>query len=623
MKYMVRRASLPGPVRTEGALRARAQTVRGILASPRLPTLLALIACITLVPALWLGLVVDDFFQRLAVEGRLGFPLGPFELFSFAPRDAAARAREIEIGFAPWWTPPTTQLDYYRPLASLTHAVDYAFWPTQAWLMHLENLGWYAALIVVGAAFYREWLSPRWVAGLAAALYAFDHAHAAPVAWIANRNALMSTLFGVLSLMAHRRWRAGRGSGLARRAFGAGAFALFALTLFSGEAGISMAGYLAAFALCVDDASAGRRLASLAPYGVVVVGWRILYRALGHGVVGSEMASDALLDPIRFAGHALQFLPILLVSDVFGVPGEVLGAWPRAVPAAAVASYGVLALVVLSLWPTLRRDRGARFLGVGAVLSAVPIASAPPSDRYVFWEGIGIMGLIAQLGAGVLGGGDAVGSPRRLTRAVAAVTLAMRGLLSPLLFPMRPAGTGYLEDEYERIAAALPSAPETARRTVVLVNAPFDLVCSFLPILKMARHEPLAEHMYLLRSGLDAVTVVRTGARSLELRRPEGWRPGLLESTFRTAPFRQGDRVDLEGMSVEVRTLAASAADRVVFTFPVALEDPSLVFLAWGAHGPEPFALPRPGETAVIAAPPALIPGGIQWAMKDRAIEPD
>src|SRR5580704_17780807 len=361
--------------------RARARGLRTMLASRRLPVLLAVATSVALLPALWLGLVVDDFFQRLAVEGRLGFHLDALQLFSFVPRGALVRAHQMEIGFTPWWTLPTTQVDYYRPLASLTHAIDYTAWPKQAWLMHLENLGWYAALVIVCAAFYREWLAPRWVAGLAAALYAFDHALAGPVSWIANRNALMSTLFGVLSLIAHRRWRAGAPSGLARGAFAGGAVALFTLTLLSGEAGIAIAGYLVAFAFCVDDGSLRSRPASLAPYGAVVVGWRIVYRALGHGVIGA-FASDALVDPIRFAVRAPQVLPILLASDVFGVPGDLLGPWPRALPPAAIASYGVLALVVLSLWPVLRRDRGARFLGIGALVSAIPIAWGPPSDRY-------------------------------------------------------------------------------------------------------------------------------------------------------------------------------------------------------------------------------------------------
>jgi hypothetical protein len=597
--------------------------LRALLESRRLPTTLAIATAVLLVPTLWLGLVVDDFFHRLAVEGRLGAAVGPLDLFSFVRRTGAERAHWMEIGFVPWWIGPTTEIDYYRPLASLTHAIDYAFWPRQAWLMHLENLAWYAALVAACAAFYRPLFERRWVAGLAAFLYAFDHAHAAPVAWVANRNAVMSTLFGVLSLTAHQRWRA-----TGKLASGAIAGVLFALALLSAESGIAIAGYLVAFALCVDRASTRARLLSLAPYGVVAILWRILYRALGHGVVDSGTASDALVDPIRFAGRALQFLPILLASDIVGVPGDALGAVPSAVPAAAVASYGVIGIFVLALWPALRRDRTTRFLAVGTALSALPPAGAVPSDRYLFWVGIGIMGLVAQVGAGFLDPGalgvTAADGPGRFARIVGAASLVVRGMLSPLLFVVRPAGPGFLEDECERIAATLPTGPETALRTVVLIDAPFDLSASFLPIMRMAHHEPVPQHMYLLRAGLDDVSVVRTGARSIEVLQPKGWIPGLLNSTFRTGPFRLGEHLGLDRMSADVLGLTATGqADRVEFTFPVALEDPSLVFMTWGPHGLEPFAPPAVGETVRIDAPPPVLPRPVHVGIKNRAIEPD
>jgi hypothetical protein len=76
-------------------------------------------------------------------------------------------------------------------------------------------------------------------------------------------------------------------------------------------------------------------------------------------------------------------------------------------------------------------------------------------------------------------------------------------------------------------------------------------------------------------------------------------------------------------MSAEVRTVTAWSVDTVVFTFPVALEDSSLVFMQWGAHGLEPFPLPHLEETTVVAAPPTVVSGGIRWGMKDRALEPN
>ena len=44
-------------------------------------------------------------------------------------------------------------------------------------------------------------------AALAALLYVIDDARGMPVGFIANRNALLATVFGVLSLIAHDRWR--------------------------------------------------------------------------------------------------------------------------------------------------------------------------------------------------------------------------------------------------------------------------------------------------------------------------------------------------------------------------------------------------------------------------------
>src|SRR5437899_567285 len=85
--------------------------------------------------------------------------------------------------------------------------------------------------------------APRWLVGLATALYAFDDAHGAPVAWIANRNALMSASFGVLALTAHDRWRRQERAGFAWIASGQ-----FLLALLSLEGGIATAGYLAAYA---------------------------------------------------------------------------------------------------------------------------------------------------------------------------------------------------------------------------------------------------------------------------------------------------------------------------------------------------------------------------------------
>ena len=203
-----------------------------------LPYQLAVAAALLLSPTVTSGLYLDDFAQRLAVEHPelvTALPLRSVRRH-LAAAGTPFKLKELGVDFR--WIGPDTKVAYWRPLSALTHVFDYSVWPRWAWLMHLENFVWYAALIVACAALYRRFVPVAWVAGLAVDLYAFDPSHAGPVAWIANRNALMSTLFGVLALLAHDAWRSG-----GRRTFAFAAPALLLLALLSAESGVAIAGY--------------------------------------------------------------------------------------------------------------------------------------------------------------------------------------------------------------------------------------------------------------------------------------------------------------------------------------------------------------------------------------------
>ena len=60
-------------------------------------------------------------------------------------------------------------------------------------------------------------------------------------------------------------------------------------------------------------------------------------------------------------------------------------------------SVAVLALLGYTALPWLRSSRSTRFFVTGAILSVFPFGGTFPSDRYLFWAGLGVMGLIAQL----------------------------------------------------------------------------------------------------------------------------------------------------------------------------------------------------------------------------------
>jgi hypothetical protein len=569
--------------------------IRGALVGPRRHYwLAAIVSVVMLVPCLWVGLVFDDLTQSLIVRHRLPLPIGPLDLFRFVSRDPAERRYFLEIGYTPWWVGSETQVNYFRPLAALTHVVDYRWWPSAGWLMHVENLLWYAGLVLAADALYRRWIPIPWVAGLAAFLYAFDRAHAFPVAWVANRNALMSALFGVLALHAHDRWRSAR---QVRSACTSGVWLL--LSLLSAESGVAILGYLVAYALFVDRGDVRARCLSLVPSLVLVASWRAGYAALGHGVTDTGWSADPLGDPIRFAIRTANFLPIFLQSEVWGIPGDLLSVRNAVIPWAALACAGALLLFGWVARPLLSRNESSRFFAAGAILSTLPLAGTIPCNRYLLWTGIGTMGLVAQLVEGAVGVEAVRG---RLTPVVVGAVLLCRGVVSPSCLPFDAAALGFLRMEYNTAAASLPEGPSASARTVVLLNAPGDLSMD-LSVMRMARGEPVPAHMYVLTSAVQSLRVSRRAPDSMDVDAAEGWFPNL--NMMRSGPFRAGETVRLERMRVEVlRTTADGRAKTVRFTFPVPLDDGSLAILRWGDEGLEPFAVPPTGETSLVPPPP-------------------
>ena len=55
----------------------------------------------------------------------------------------------------PWWTATDLRLHLYRPLAALSHRLDWALWPSVPALMHLHSLVWYGLLVLLVRAMHR------------------------------------------------------------------------------------------------------------------------------------------------------------------------------------------------------------------------------------------------------------------------------------------------------------------------------------------------------------------------------------------------------------------------------------------------------------------------------------
>ena len=147
--------------------------------------------------------------------------------------------------------------------------------------MHVQSIFWFALAVLVAALLYRQFIVPPWAAGLAALMYALDEVYYFPVAWLANRSAVISLFFGLMALFAHDRWRR-RGS----LAWAISAPLFLLMALLAEEGGITVLAYFGAYVLFLDNSSLVRRALSLLPSLIVVAGWRVLYSALGYGATG-------------------------------------------------------------------------------------------------------------------------------------------------------------------------------------------------------------------------------------------------------------------------------------------------------------------------------------------------
>jgi hypothetical protein len=566
---------------------------------------MVIFALLLTAPALRTGLVADDLFHELMLRpdpGIAGIVHRPFDLFAFATGDVAANHQLMDEGVFPWWTDPTVALSFWRPLTCFTHLLDHWLWAQSTVLMHLQSLLWFALVLIGVAAVYRRLLVPPWVAGLALLLYAVDDARAPAVAWIANRNALVSMALATPALVFHDRWRRDGD----RRARWLGPVML-ALGLLGGETAFAVAGYLVAYAACLDRGRTRERLLSLVPYALVVLVWRLLYAWTGHGVAGSGVYLDLARDPVGFVRAAAVRLPLLLSAALVGPWADLwepLGLWaPGLRPWMLGWSVLVIALVALVVLPVAKKDPVTRFFAVGCILASLPMCSTFVHDRLLMVPCLGSMAVVAR----VLAAWIEAPRPRGLLSTAAVGVLALVHLaVGPLLAPVRAyAAVGESGPLLKHAYDSIPSDANIAQRTVVLVNPPFDPFASYFPLSRQAEKRPRPHHLRWLATGATPLRIERTDERTLLIEAERGWLSTTSERMLRNpekAPAQVGDVVHLSDVSFEVTRVIDRRPQTIRVRFEMPLGDPRLLWLQWDrdTRGYIPFVPPPVGGSVEV-----------------------
>jgi hypothetical protein len=594
------------------------------LAWHRLAWLLALLAMLLCAPALDLGWQIDDHFHRASLtRPDLEFLVrSPAGLFDFI-RGRDRVGQWIRDGYLPWFTDPELSIGFFRPLSGLTHWFDYLVWPDDPRLMHFHSLLWLAAAVLAAGAFYRRLFGRAWVAGLALLLFAVEDAHGMATVWLANRNALVGLVLGLLALLAHQRWRYEKwlpGSVLAPAAF--------LLALLANEGALAVGGYLLSYALFLDRGTRLRRLATLLPCGLVGLAWVMAYRLMGYGVTGSGIYVDPASDPLHFLGQAARNAPLLLAGQL-GFPSDLVNLMPAEIARVVwLITLAALALSGTFLLPLIRRDRLARFFLTGMLLSIIPVCSTTASNRLLHFAGIGGSGLMALFLAAALSRDSGLPTSRwyrRPARAAAAVLIIIHLGLSPIVLALT---AGYVRQAGDllggREAAGLPLSG-SAQQVVVTVSTPTVAINTYAGLIQILDGGIRSIRGYVLGSGVHPLEIRRIDERTLLLTAEGGFLappgspvPGeeasppvdvrniyrMFDRIYRgSRPFTAGRRIELADLEVVIRQVTADGRPEAgEFHFHRPLEDSLYHWVRWQDHAFTSFTPPAVGESVLIPA---------------------
>jgi hypothetical protein len=248
-----------------------------------------------------------------------------------------------------------------------------------------------------------------------------------------------------------------------------------------------------------------------------------------------------------------------------------------------------------------RERRGLTCLGVGALVSLVPVAGSLPGDRLLIATSLGVCAVIACLVARV---------GRSLARHVllSAVLLGALGVHAGQRTHQQVA-IFRAESEALRIWALdadLPRGEEAADdRVYVIASADFTTAAN-LPWLRRAHGLPTARSYRRLCPSASALELTRVDDRALDLTlltldRNDGAVPSLYRSLAN--PLRAGDTFSVPGLTVRVLLMRGETPSRMRFTFDRSLDDAHLVFLQSTPRGLRRVTLPALGQRVRMARP--------------------
>jgi hypothetical protein len=578
------------------------------------------------------GFSSDDYMEYVMIKGVYPVPRSPLDLFNFSDGSAAEVKALRDYGTIPWWSHPSFRLAMMRPLSSALIVLDHRLFGSDWFAFHLHSLIWWVILLIAAALLLRD-LFPLPVAATALLLFTVDESHTLPVAWLANRGALVSLGLGFLGLWAHLRWRSGKGVGW--MLFGTCALAL---AFLAGEWTTPVLAYLFAFEVWGARDAWGKRFVSLLPAAALTLGFLGLQRVFSYSSANSNVYINPFAEPWLFFFEALRRVPVYLADLILGIPThwaytgsplrrlvlaqsiftpqtwKLIPDWQYWHVLIGIAA-GIIAVVTVR-WAM--RDRpeperhALRWLIWGALLSLLPMVSSFTSSRSCLPALLGFSAACALVFVHAFERVRAAFGQRPVAVVVKPVfALVCIGYLhignaAARSFNDIESRVSFHKSIENWIAAAPIDDRQIAHQDVYLINAIDHTTMFFGPFVRYFRGHPMPRGWRILNGSPRAQDVFRPSAHTLEISPLGGTlMKGSLEVFYRASrfPLKLGETVSLRGLKAEVILVRKGYPARVRFTFDKPLEDPSYLFLRFTSEGLVKFQPPLIGKQIRLARP--------------------
>jgi tetratricopeptide (TPR) repeat protein len=338
-------------------------------------------------------------------------PVGQFSFVNYDDTDYVTENAFVKGGLTAaniHWAFTAFHAGNWHPLAWISHMIDCSLFGPNAGAHHFMSVLFHAANVALLFTLLWRWTARLWPSALVAALFAWHPLHVESIAWISERKDVLSTFFGLLTLLHYTRFvqeKSQRHFWLALLCFALGLMAKpMLVTLPCVLLLLDVWPFKRVQSLEYRVQGWGKLVVEKIPFFALTIGSCILtFLAQKQGEAVVSLAKVSLI-------YRLQNAPVAVVTylEKFFLPTDLCAIYPmhaKLAPLHVLGAVAVLILITVTAW-RWRQDKPYLLVGwlwfIGTlvpVIGLVQVGGQAMADRYTYIPSIGFFFAVVFLAA--------------------------------------------------------------------------------------------------------------------------------------------------------------------------------------------------------------------------------